>query len=207
MENRKLVALTFDDGPSNVTEKVLNILEEHHAIGTFFLIGNLITPDKYHLMKRQIAMGCEIANHSFTHSDMSTMTSEVIKDEISKTTALIKDVVSVEPKFFRPPYISLSDTMYSSIELPFICGVDSVDWDPKVTADERYQNVLNKVTDGAIVLMHDLENNDATIEALPRIIESLREKGYEFVTTSQLFAEKNVNPHVAHKLWSNVLED
>lgn len=207
MNEQKLVALTFDDGPSNVTERVLDILEEHQAIGTFYLIGNQITPDTHAILKRQISMGCEIANHSFTHSDMSTMSAEVIKDEIAKTTALIKEVIAQEPKFFRPPYIALSDTMYDSIDLPFICGVDSVDWNPNVTANERYQNVLNKVTDGAIVLMHDLENNYATLEALPHIIETLRENGYTFVTTSQLFEQKDINPHISHKLWSNVLED
>lgn len=206
MNAQKLVALTFDDGPSNITEKVLDILEQEKIVGTFFLIGNLITENARKTIQREISLGCEIANHSYTHSDMSGMDSETIKDEIAKTTALIKEFAGVEPKFFRPPYIALSDTMYNSIELPFICGMDSVDWNPETTAEERIQNVLTKVTDGALVLLHDLEDNIETLKALPVIIKSLKEKGYQFVTASQIFAEKNINPYVPHKMWSNVFD-
>jgi len=206
METKKLVALTFDDGPSNVTSQVLDILEKYNIVGSFYLIGNLITDDNKYLIEREIALGCEVNNHSFTHSFMSKMDSETIKEEIQKTTDLIVDITGKEPKFFRPPFIDLSDTMYDSIDLPFICGVDSVDWNPETTADGRFENVLAKVTDGAIVLMHDLENNTRTVEALPRIIEALSEKGYSFVTTSQIFEQKGIDPHVKGKLWSNVLE-
>lgn len=206
MEEKKLVALTFDDGPSNVTSKVLDILEENGIKGSFYLIGNQITEDTIPLIKRENALGCEVNNHSFTHSFMDEMDAETIKDEISKTTKLITDVTGIEPKFFRPPYIRLSDAMYDSIDLPFICGVDSVDWDPNTTADERYNNVIAKVTDGAIVLMHDLQDNDRTVEALPRIIATLREKGYTFVTTAEIFEQKGINSHIKGKLWSNVFE-
>ncbi len=206
MNTQKLVALTFDDGPSNITEKVLDILEQENIVGTFFLIGNLITEDVRKTVEREVSLGCEIANHSYTHSDMSNMDSETIKDEIAKTTALIKEYAGVEPKFFRPPFIALSDTMYDSIDLPFICGQDSVDWNPSTTAEERIQNVLSKVTDGALVLMHDLKDNIETLKALPVIIKSLKEEGYQFVTASQIFSEKEINPNVPHKMWSNVFD-
>ena len=206
MENEKLVALTFDDGPSNITEKVLDILEENHIVGTFFLIGQYVTPEKKSTLQRQLDLGCEIANHSFTHSDMSKMSPEEIRTEIAKTSDVIREMVQVETRFFRPPYISLSDAMYDNIDMPFICGVDSRDWDPASTTQDRIDNVLNGVQDGTLVLMHDMRDNQKTLEALPVIIRELRQRGFRFVTTSQIFEEKGINPHVPHKLWSNVFQ-
>lgn len=207
MANEKLVALTFDDGPSNITEQMLDILEENHIVGSFFLIGNLISKEKQHIMQRQLDMGCEICNHSLTHSDMTKMEPAVIREEIAKTSEKIKEMVGVEPKFFRPPYISVNDTMYENIDLPFICGEDSTDWNPEKTTQDRIDAVLSKVKDGSIVLMHDLENNHRTLEALPVIISKLREDGYAFVTVSQLFEQKGINPKQKKTLWSNVFQN
>lgn len=206
METQKLVALTFDDGPSNITEKVLDILEKEQIVATFFLIGNLIREEKRATIQREVSLGCEIANHSFTHSDMSKMDAETIQEEIAKTTKLIREYSGTEPHFFRPPYIALSDTMYDNIKLPFICGADSRDWDPATSADDRINNVLSKVTDGSLVLMHDLADNENTVKALPIIIKKLKEKGYRFATASQIFKEKGIDPNVPHKMWSNVFD-
>lgn len=206
MEDKKLVALTFDDGPSNITEKVLDILEQNGIVGTFFLIGELVTPEKKPILERQLAMGCEIANHSFTHSDMSKMSAETIKEEIDKTSAVIRDLVNVETKFFRPPYILLSDTMYDTIPMPFICGLDSRDWDPNSTTQDRINNVVNGVQDGSLVLMHDMKDNQKTLEALPIIIKTLKEQGYDFATASQIFEAKGIDPKVPHKMWSCVFD-
>lgn len=206
MTEEKLIALTFDDGPSNVTEKVLDILESEGIKGTFFLIGNLITPDKKAIIDREVALGMEIANHSFTHSDMSKFDEATIKDEIAKTTALIEEYAGVTPKFFRPPYIALSDTMYESIDLPFICGRDSRDWDNETSAEDRINNVLKQADDGTLFLMHDLENNDKTVAALPVIIKELKARGFKFVTATEIFEKKGIDPNVRHKLWSNVFD-
>ncbi len=206
MEQTKLVALTFDDGPSNITEQVLDILEKESIVGTFFLIGQNITPERKATMERELALGCEIANHSFTHCDMSKMTAEVIRDEIDKTSDLIRDTVGVETRFFRPPYIALSDTMYANINMPFICGHDSRDWDASTSAQDRVDRVLAAVKDGSLVLMHDMKDNVKTLEALPKIIAGLREKGFSFVTASQIFDQKGIDPNVPHKIWSNVFD-
>ena len=202
--NKKLVALTFDDGPSTLTPKVLDILEENGVVATFFLIGNLVTEDKKSIMERQIKMGCELANHSFTHSDMTKMTAAEIQEEIDKTTKIIKDMAGYDVKFFRPPYIALNDTMYDAISLPFIEGLGCYDWEPDRPAEERLSIVLNEVQDGTMVLLHDFEDNIHTVEALPEMIAGLKEKGYSFVTVSQLFEQKKVNPNVKHKIWTNV---
>ncbi|SES72909.1 polysaccharide deacetylase family protein [[Clostridium] polysaccharolyticum] len=202
--NRKLVALTFDDGPSETTPKILDILEKYNIKATFFLIGNLITKETKPIMERELRMGCEIANHSFTHSDMAAMTGEQIREEIDKTTKLIKETVGYDVKFFRPPYISLSDEMYENIDLPFIVGLGCRDWEPDATAKERKEIVLNEVKDGTLVLLHDFIGNDNTVEALPGIIEGLKEQGYTFVTASEIFLEKGIDPNVKRKLWTNV---
>lgn len=204
--DRKLVALTFDDGPSVITSDVLDILEEHQVVATFFLIGNQVDEKAKPVMERQLKMGCELANHSLTHSDMSVMDVVTIKDEIAETSKKIKELVDYDVKFFRPPYIALSDTMYEAIELPFICGLGCRDWEADATAEERTETVLTQVKDGTMVLLHDFEGNVNTVKALPEIIEGLREQGYEFVTVSELFAEKGVNPNVKHKIWTNVFE-
>ncbi len=206
MNERKLVALTFDDGPSNVTEKVLDILKEEGIVGTFFLIGQNVTPDKKPVLERQLAQGCEICNHSFTHNKMDQMTPAQIHEEIEKTSDVIRDAVGIETRFFRPPYIALSDTMYANINMPFICGHDSKDWDDSTSAQDRIDRVLASVKDGSLVLMHDMANNVKTLEALPVIIRELRAKGFSFVTASQIFDEKGIDPNVPHKLWSNVFD-
>ena len=206
MESKKLVALTFDDGPSNVTEKVLDILEAEGIVGSFFLIGQQVTPETKPILERQLAMGCEICNHSFTHRPMNELTPEVIHEEIDKTSDAIRDLVGIETRFFRPPYIAVNDTLYANINMPFICGEDSRDWDASTSAQDRIDRVLANVTDGTLVLMHDMKDNEKTVEALPVIIKGLREKGYDFVTASQIFEQKGVDPNIPHKLWSHTTD-
>lgn len=206
MENKKLVALTFDDGPSITTPQVLDILEENGVPATFFLIGNLVTDEAKPIMERQLKLGCELANHSFTHPDMSKMTADEIKEEISKTTQVIKEKAGYDVKFFRPPYIALSDTMYETIHFPFIQGLGCYDWEPDTPASRRLEIVLNEVKDGTMVLLHDFENNMHTVEALPAMIKGLKEQGYTLVTVSELFRQKNINPNQKYKIWTNVLE-
>lgn len=198
----KLVALTFDDGPSNVTEQILDILDANGVKGTFFLIGNNITDDSKHIVERQTKSGHELCNHSLTHSHMNTLPADVIKEEIAITSAKIKAITGKDPAFFRPPFIDVNDTMYDVIDLPFICGIDSLDWDGETSVEDRVNNVVNQVEDGAIVLMHDFTDNTKTVQALPIIIKKLREKGYVFLTLDELFERKCVKPQKSHTIWS-----
>lgn len=200
--SKKLVALSFDDGPSNVTESILDILKKNNAVGTFFLIGENIKPEAASIIKREVNEGHEICNHSLTHSHMTTLSSDEIISEINKTTSLIKEYAGVEPKFFRPPFIDVNSTMYDVIDLPFICGHDSIDWDSNTSVEGRISNVKAGARDGVIVLMHDFTDNVKTVEALPSIIEFFKTEGYEFVTISKLFELKGINPEVKGKIWS-----
>ena len=200
------IALTFDDGPNTViTPQVLDLLEEYGALASFFLIAQNITPESADVVRRAKAMGCEIENHSLTHGHMDTMTEEEIRSEVKACTEMITEITGEAPKYFRPPFIDVSREMYDNIDLTFICGVGCEDWVPTVTAEQRAERVLANAEDGQIVLLHDMQWNQATVDALKVILPELKNRGFEFVTVSRLFKEKNVTPQKGW-LYSNVLQ-
>lgn len=207
-EKTKIVALTFDDGPNTTTtHQVLDQLEKYHIRASFFLIGDYINEASAKAVIRAHEMGCEIANHSKTHSDMTTLTAESIREEIKWTTEKIEALVGEPPKFFRPPYILVNETMVEAIDLPFICGVAGQDWEAEVGSEERARLILEEVQDGSIILLHDFEKNDATVEALDTIIPSLQKEGYEFVTISEVFTRRKIKPKCHSGIvYSNVMQ-
>lgn len=201
---KKLVALTFDDGPNVVTTpQVLDKLEKYAVVATFFLVGQNINPTVKPVMERQLKLGCEIDNHSWTHSYMNTFTTEDIRKEIRDTDDIICKYTGVTPKFFRPPFIATNNEMYEAIDLPFICGIGCNDWVATVTAKQRAETILSTVKDGDIILLHDTAGNSNTVDALDEIIPSLLDEGYAFVTVSKLFELKGIEPDVEYKIWTN----
>ena len=204
--SQPIIALTFDDGPNTViTPEVLDTLEENGAVGTFFLIAQNITPESAEAVRRAKAMGCDIENHSLTHGFMNRMTVEEIRGEVQACTEKIIEITGEAPKFFRPPFIAVSREMYDNIDLAFICGVGCEDWVPDVTAQQRTERVLANAEDGQIVLLHDMQWNQNTVDALKLIIPELKKRGFRFVTCAQLFAEKGVTPRRGW-LYSNALQ-
>lgn len=200
------IALTFDDGPNTtITPQVLDLLEEYGAVGTFFLIAQNITPESAVMVRRAQAMGCEIENHSLTHQFMNRMTAEEIRAEVQACTEQIVTVTGRAPRFFRPPFIAVSKALYDNVDLAFICGAGCEDWVPDVTAEERSRRVLENAEDGQIVLLHDMQRNQATVDALRTILPELKKRGYEFLTVAQLFDSKGVTPRHGW-LYSNVLQ-
>lgn len=200
----KLIALTFDDGPNTTTtNEVLDILEEYNAVASFFLIGNNINNESAAPVKRAYDMGCEIDNHSKTHSNMSNMTEEEMIAEIEYVDNYVFQITGEYTKFFRPPYIDTSPAMYDAIDKPFICGVGCNDFMENVTAQERADTVISEAKDGLIVLLHDARGNSQTVEALKIIIPTLKEEGYEFVTLTELFERQGETP-VEDQLYSEV---
>lgn len=198
-KDMKLIALTFDDGPNlTTTNSVIDKLEKYGIVGSFFVIGNNITGNESEgtarVMKRAHDMGCEINSHSQTHSDMTKMTEDEITAEIEFTSQKIEEITGEAPKFFRPPYIAVNQTMFDTIDMPFIAGVGAEDWLDSVTADMRAQKILDQARDGGIILLHDAQGNTMTVEALDTIIPTLLDEGYTFVTVSELFAAKEVEP-------------
>ena len=201
-----VIALTFDDGPNTViTPQVLDILEKEGIVASFFLIAQNITPESAEVVRRAKAMGCDIENHTVTHPFMDKLSVEEIREEVQTCTDRIVEITGRVPQFFRPPCIAVSQAMYDNIDLTFICGMGCEDWVPAVTAQERIDRVLANAADGQIVLLHDMEWNVNTVEALKTIIPELKKRGYEFATVSQIFKMKNVTPKRGW-LYSNVLQ-
>lgn len=191
----KFCALTFDDGPNtDTTPLVIDKLEKYGVIASFFLVGNNITEASARVAKRAFELGCEINNHSRTHSAMPELMPEEIKAEIAFTSEKIREITGCEPKFFRPPYIAVNDTMFDNIDLPFIAGFGAEDWKDEVSAEERAEKVLAQVRNGCIILLHDMEGNSKTVDALDLIIPALLKDGYEFVTVNELFEKTGIVP-------------
>ena len=191
----KFVALSFDDGPNNyTTPKVLDILEEFQVPASFFVIGKEINESTAEQMVRAISLGCEIQNHSYTHSFMTKMSTEEVVDELQRTDDLVEKYTGIRPWLFRPPYIDQNKSMHEALEHTFISGIGCSDWEADHSAQDRFEELIPKVQDGDIILLHDFTGNDNTVEALRMIIPKLKEMGFGFVTVSQLFEKKGVTP-------------
>lgn len=204
--NNKYIALTFDDGPNcTTTNDVLDVLEKYSITASFFLVGNNIDGQSAKVVKRAFDMGCEINSHSRTHSAMPELSDREIISEMKFTAERIKEITGEEPHFFRPPYIAVDDRMYDIIDLPFICGKGAEDWEDSISAEERTNRILAQAEDGLIILLHDMEGNFRTVEAIGSIIPALLEQGYTFTTVSGLFKSKNIKPKKG-VLYSNVMQ-
>ncbi len=189
LEGKKLLAITVDDGPDGSgTDGYIKLAEAYNAPLTFFVLGQNIEKNTSQLQK-MLDAGCEIGNHSTTHGYFTNMTAEEIKNEIAKTNALITQYApDAEVNFFRAPYFAYNDTVYNNVEYPIIDAA-------KAEVGTDYQatlNVLLGAEDGDIILLHSW--NTASLQALEAAIPQLRENGFEFVTVSSLFEEKDMEP-------------
>ncbi|MFC4913410.1 polysaccharide deacetylase family protein [Actinomadura gamaensis] len=183
----KCIALTFDDGPVAGTDKLLKILAQRHVRVTFFLVGRnaKARPD---LVRKELAAGHEIGNHSYTHAELTKLSTAGIKSEIGKTQAAIRKASGFTPKLLRPPYGATNSRVASvtkRLGMPqIIWAVDPLDWrDRNSRTVER--RVVSAARPGYIVLMHDI--HPTTVNAVPTILSKLAKKGYVFVTVSELF--------------------
>lgn len=191
--SKPIIALTFDDGPNTTTTKeVLDLLEKYRVKASFFLIGNNINDESAASVKRAYDLGCEIDNHSKTHSYMDKMTMEDIAEEVKFVSDKVEEITGEPTKFFRPPYIAVNDIMYAAIDMPFICGSGCDDWDSSVTVETRIKRMKRVVKDGTIILLHDAEGNSQTVEALDTLIPYFLEQGFQFATVTELFNARGV---------------
>ena len=189
-KEQKLIALTFDDGPSYNTNKVIDVLEKYNAKATFFVLGSKIKGNEY-ILKRLEKTGNEIGNHTYNHLLLTKYEEKKIKEEINKTSNLIFEVTGKYPTLLRTSYGSVNNKIKKLANMPIIIwDIDTLDW--------KYHNskkiagrVITKAKDGDIVLMHDIYS--ATANALNTIIPTLQERGYNFVTVSELFYYKGIN--------------
>ena len=204
--SKPIIALTFDDGPNtSTTLEVLEILKKYNIPASFFVVGNNINDETTAVIRKAFEMGCEIDNHSQTHSNMKELSPNDILTEIKYTSDKVEKIIGVPTKFFRPPYIAVNQTMFDTINLPFINGYGANDWEDSVDAKTRYKGIAEKAKDGGIILLHDAAGNHQTVEAIDMIIPELLKQGYQFVTVSQLFEIKGIEP-VESYIYTNVLQ-
>ena len=201
--HEKILALTFDDGPDeDFTPQILDILKKYDVKATFYVIGEKVQYNKK-IVKREYEEGHEIGNHTYTHINVSKNGYNKIRKEIGDTQSAVKSVTGVYPKTFRPPYRAISKDMceiikQNNMNIVLWSYVDARDWEsPGVSSIVK--TIEEGVQNGCIILLHDYNKlrtpKSQTIEALDIIIPDLLEKGYKFVTVSELIEhlEKNTN--------------
>lgn len=182
-KNKKMVALTYDDGPSIYTPRILKTLKENNSVATFFVVGNRV-PMYSDTVKKAYDMGCEIGNHTYEHKSLPNLSETEVKRQISKTNKEVKKAIGEKPVIMRPTGGATNANVKQWVGMPsIIWSVDTLDWKTR-NADSTRRAVLNRVKDGDIVLMHDLYS--ATATASETIIPELVRRGYQLVTVSEL---------------------
>lgn len=186
------IALTFDDGPSRHTDRLLDVFASWGGKGTFFVVGNTLDqrPDT---LRRMAAEGHEIGGHSWDHRQLTKLGPDEIRDQMMNTRASILNISGVNSVIVRPPYGSCNDQVKA---VAAECGislinwsVDTLDWKYK-DSDYVYRTVMDQAEEGAIILCHDL--HQSTVDAMERVIPDLIAKGYQLVTVSELLNSKGI---------------
>lgn len=184
------IAMTFDDGPSGaLTPKLLDMLKARHIHATFFVLGENV---KAHpeILKRAVAEGHEIGNHSWDHPQLSKMSDEAVRSQLNRTRDQITAAIGLPVTLMRPPYGAITpeqkkwvhgDLGYKII----LWAVDPLDW-KRPGPEVVHQRIVKETRNGSIILAHDI--HPGTVEAMPATLDELLEKGFKFVTVSELLA-------------------
>ena len=185
--DRKAVALTFDDGPNPQTTPVaLELLKKYNAKGTFFMVGHAIEGNE-DLVKRVVAEGHQLGNHSWDHPVLTSISLEKAKKEINDTTEALKKASGQDVHIMRPPYGAINGAIQAAVDQSFILwDIDTLDWKNRNTASIMKE--VRKAQPGSIILMHDI--HQTSIDALPSILQYLTEQGFEMVTVEELMGDQ-----------------
>lgn len=199
-KGKKLIAITFDDGPyTPVTCSLLDRLDKYNARVTFFVLGSRLDGSQSYreTMKRAYEMGNQIASHTYSHSDLTSLSKEALYNDVAKANAAVKNVIGVEPTAIRPPYGAINSTVEAAANKNIIMwSVDSLDWKYR-NADTVCSNICNSAFDGAIVLLHDLYQT--SVDGAIRAMDILQGKGYAFVTVDELAQLRGVQMNTSTK--------
>lgn len=189
-KSKKMIALTFDDGPNYNTSKIIDVLNKYDIKATFFVLGSRAINNK-DILKKMADSGMEIGNHTYNHLLLTKYDENKIRSEIEDTSEVIYTATKKRPKLLRPSYGSVNNKIKKVANMPIIIwDIDTLDW--KYHNSKRITSrVVNKVRDGDIILMHDIYS--ASLNALSNIIPILQDNGYEFVTIDELFYYKGIS--------------
>ena len=185
--SKPMVALTFDDGPDpTYTPQILALLEEYHAVATFFEVGWNIYACPEVLVQAKL-QGCELASHSCAHKDLSKMTQNALLNDLATADSIFEAAGIPAPLLVRPPYGAVNKTVKNGTEKAVITWtLDTYDWQSLNAASVIASIQQAPKLDGEIVLMHSLYGS--TVEALETILPWLTEQGYQTVTVTELMA-------------------
>lgn len=198
-EGKKLVALTFDDGPAyNKTETLLNAFKERDVRVTFFVLGEFAVKQP-NLLKRAYDEGHTIGSHTYDHKSLKKLNDEQLSYEIDYTNQVLKDIIGEDIKFLRPPYGSYNQSILNKVDMSFILwNKDTEDWALR-DADKLAEYLVNNIEDGDIVLMHDI--HQPTIDGVIKALDMLEQEEYAFVSLEELIAYRgiDVQTHTAYR--------
>lgn len=181
----KAIALTFDDGPSDYTEELLDGLQMYDAKATFFVVGKTAEKNP-EIVKRAHEDGHLIGNHTYSHIDFYKSTLEEIEEDINKGAEVIKEITGKKPLFLRAPYGNVSIVQLKQLDTFFIhWSTSSYDWF-REEEEYIYKRIMKKAKDGEIILLHD--TREVTVKAVLRAIPELQDQGYEFVRVDELLS-------------------
>lgn len=189
LENAKLVAFTFDDGPSKYTLDIVDILEKYNASATFFEVGYNI---KAHpeVTKEVSERGFEIANHTTDHSKLTKLTESKYLSKINDNNTIFKEITGKDMPYLRPPYGSYNDKIKAKAGVPIVTwSLDTRDWESR-NKDKIIDMVMSNIKEGDIILFHDLY--ESTKDAVKELMPLLKEEGYQVVSVTELFASKGI---------------
>lgn len=189
-EERKLIALTFDDGPRrSTTAALLDGLARRGVPATFFLIGEQV-PGSEDLLRRMEAEGHQIGIHSYTHARLTALNDADFAAEVDRTRTVLKNALGHNDFFLRPPYGMIDAGVKRRAGAPILLwSVDPEDWRDRDT-EREVAFVLSRARDGDIILFHDIYPE--SVEASLRVVDALHERGFYFLTVSELFAAKGI---------------
>lgn len=207
-QHKTRIALTFDDGPGEYTDQLLDCLEENNAHATFFMLGQNVG-EWESTVQRMVDIGCEIGNHSYDHPPQTllNMSAEEVSDQFQRTDDALVKACGQAATVARAPYGEADQTTFDIVQKPFFMwSLDTEDWQ-LMNADADYNAVMNgDLTDGSIILMHDI--HEPSVQAAIRLIPDLVEKGYKLMTVSELAQAKGVELQNASYIsfWDSALE-
>lgn len=189
IKDAKLVAFTFDDGPSKYTLDIVNILEEYNATATFFEVGYNIKA--YPEITKEVSdRGFEVANHTTDHSKLTKLTEAKYLSKINDNNALFKELTGKDMPYLRPPYGSYNDKIKANAGVPIVTwSLDTRDWESR-NKDKVIEMVINNIKEGDIILFHDLY--ESTRDAVKELMPLLKEQGYQAVSVDELFKSKGI---------------
>ena len=200
-EGKKIVALTFDDGPAHSkTETLLTEFEKRNIRASFFVLGELALkqPD---IVKKAYDAGHTIGSHTYDHKNLKKIDDEQLAYEVNHTNEILKEIIGTDIKFIRPPYGGYNSDILNKVDMSFILwSVDTLDWKLK-DADKIADYMINNIEDGDIVLLHDIHAE--TIDGVIKAVDLMLAEGYAFVSLEELISYKEIDiqTHKAYRFF------